>query len=139
MVAGLILSLLDNVIFDFEEVDPARISAAVGTVMISILLSFFLSVWASSKLFASRKGIFRNLALHTTISTDRSYVGVDKEDESLVWKRGIAQTVLRLSGKISVEGAIYDAMSEGPFIEKGEKIRVVHHEAGQVYVVRDVE
>jgi len=137
MVSGLILSLLDNVIFDFDDVEPARISAAVGTVMISILLSFSISLWASSKLFASRKGIFRNFALHTTISTERSYVGVDQEDESLVGKRGIAQTVLRLSGKISVEGAIYDAMSEGSFINKGERIRVVRHEAGQVYVVRD--
>ncbi len=139
MVSGLILSLLDNVIFDFDGVEPSRVSTAVGTVLISILLSFFLSIWASSKLFASRKGVFRNFALHTTISTERSYVGVDQEDESLVGKRGIAQTVLRLSGKISVEGAVYDAMSEGTFIEKGERIRVVRHEAGQVYVVRDIE
>ena len=138
MVSGLILSLLDNVIFNFDGVEPGRISAAVGTVMISIILSFFLSVWASSKLFASRKGIFGNFALHTTISTERSYVGVNHEDESLVGKIGTAQTVLRLSGKISVEGTIYDAMSEGTFIEKGEIIRITRHEAGQVYVVRDV-
>jgi len=139
MISGLVLSLLDNVIFDFDNVAPSRVSAAIGTVLISIILSFFISIWLSSKLFASRKGIFRNFALHTTISTDRSYVGVDQEDESLVGKRGIAQTVLRLSGKISVEGAIYDAMSEGSFIEKGERIRVVRHEAGQVYVIRDIE
>ena len=139
MVSGLILSLLDNVIFDFDNVEPSRISAAIGTVMVSILLSFFLSIWASSKLFASRKGIFRNFALHTTISTERSYVGVDQDNESLVGKRGIAQTVLRLSGKISIEGTIYDAMSEGSFIEKGEKILVIRHEAGQVYVVKDIE
>jgi membrane-bound serine protease (ClpP class) len=139
MVSGLILSLLDNVIFDFDGVEPSSVSTAVGTVLISILLSFFLSIWASSKLFSSRKGVFRNFALHTTISTERSYVGVDQEDKSLVGKRGIAQTVLRLSGKVSVEGAVYDAMSEGTFIDKGERIRVVRHEAGQVYVVRDVE
>jgi len=139
MVSGLILSLLDNVLFDFDGVDPARISAAVGTVLISILLSFFLSLWVSSKLFASRKGVFSNLALHTTISTERSYVGIDQVNASLIGKKGIAQTVLRLSGKVSVEGTVYDAMSEGTFIEKGERIRVVRHEAGQVYVVRDIE
>ena len=139
MVTGLILSLLDNVIFNFDGVAPDRLSAAVGTVLISILLSFFLSLWASSKLFASRKGVFRNFALHTTLQTERSYVGIDQQDHSLVGKNGIAQTVLRLSGKISVDGAIYDAMSEGSFIEKGERIRVIRHEAGQVYVVRDHE
>jgi membrane-bound serine protease (ClpP class) len=139
MVSGLILSLLDNVIFDFNNVEPRRVSVAIGTVLISILLSFLLSIWASSKLFASRKGIFSKLALHTTISTEPSYVGVDQKDVSLLGKKGIAQTVLRLSGKINVEGAVYDAMSEGPFIEKGEKIVVTRHEAGQVYVVRDNE
>ena len=139
MVSGLILSLLDNVIFDFDEVQPARVSAAIGTVLISIILSFFLSVWASSKLFASRKGIFRNFALNTIISTDPSYVGVDQQDVPLTGKKGVAQTVLRLSGKVLVEGTVYDAMSEGPFIEKGEKIRITRHEAGQVYVVRDNE
>jgi len=138
MVCGLILSLLDNVIFDFGGVQPANVSQAVGTVLVSILLSFFLSIWASSKLFASRSGIFSNFALHTTLSTERSYVGVDTKDESLVGKTGIAHTVLRLSGKISVEGSVYDAMSEGAFIEKGEPVRVIRHEAGQVYVVRDV-
>lgn len=138
MVSGLILSLLDNVIFDFDEVDPARISVAVGTVMISILLSFFLSLWASSKLFGSRKGIFGNFALHATIATGRSFVGVDQDDVSLIGKTGIAQTVLRLSGKVSVDGTVYDAMSEGSFIEKGERIRIVRHEAGQLYVVRDI-
>ena len=139
MVSGLILSLLDNVIFDFDGVDPARISAAVGTVLISILLSVFFSLWGSSKMFASRKGIFSHLALHTTISTEQSYVGVDQVNASLIGKSGIAQTVLRLSGKVSVGGIVYDAMSEGTFIEKGERIRVVRHEAGQVYVMRDTE
>ncbi|MEI6678016.1 MAG: NfeD family protein [Mariniphaga sp.] len=139
MVSGLILSLLDNVIFDFDKVQPVRVSTAIGTVLISIILSFFISIWASSKLFASRKGIFRNFALNTIISTDPSFVGVDQQDVPLFGKKGIAQTVLRLSGKVLVEGSVYDAMSEGPFIEKGEKIRITRHEAGQVYVVRDIE
>ena len=138
MVSGLILSLLDNVFFDFNNVEPASISTAVGTVLFSIILSFSFSVWASSKLFSSRKGIFGNFALHATLATERSFVGVDQDNVSLIGKTGIAQTVLRLSGKVSVEGTVYDAMSEGSFIEKGESIRIVRHEAGQLYVVRDI-
>jgi membrane-bound serine protease (ClpP class) len=137
MVSGLILSLLNNVIFDFDGVEPARVSSAIGTVLISILVAFFASIWASSKLFAARKGIFAGFALNTTIATDQGYVGIDRNQVSLIGKRGVAQTVLRLSGKVFVDGHVYDAMSEGPFIEKGEKIRITRHEAGQVYVVRD--
>ena len=40
---------------------------------------------------------------------------------------------------VSVLRSFYDAMSEGSFIEKGEKIRVIRHEAGQVYVVKDIK
>jgi membrane-bound serine protease (ClpP class) len=137
MVSGLILSLLNNVIFDFDGVEPARVSSAIGTVLISILVAFFASIWASSKLFTARKGIFAGFALNTTIATDKGYVGIDRNQVSLIGKRGVAQTVLRLSGKVFVDGHVYDAMSEGPFIEKGEKIRITRHEAGQVYVVRD--
>lgn len=138
MVSGLILSLLDNVIFDFDEVEPSNISTAVGIVLVSILLSFSFSIWASSKLFSSRKGIFGNFALHATIATGRSFVGVDQDNVSLIGKTGIAQTVLRLSGKVLVDGMVYDAMSQGAFIDKGERIRIVRHEAGQLYVVRDI-
>jgi membrane-bound serine protease (ClpP class) len=133
----LILSLLNNVIFDFDGVEPARVSSAIGTVLISILVAFFASIWASSKLFTARKGFFAGFALNTTIATDKGYVGIDRNQVSLIGKRGVAQTVLRLSGKVFVDGHVYDAMSEGPFIEKGEKIRITRHEAGQVYVVRD--
>jgi membrane-bound serine protease (ClpP class) len=137
MVSGLILSLLNNMIFDFDGVEPARVSSAIATVLISILVAFFGSLWASSKLFTARKGVFAGFALNATIATDVSYVGVDKNEISLIGKTGFAQTVLRLSGKVSVEGHVYDAMSEGPFINKGEKVRITRHEAGQVYVVRD--
>lgn len=139
MVTGLILSLIDNVIFDFETVDPRRMSAAVGIVLSSILLSFFLSIWASSRLFASRKGIFSGLALHTTLSAEPDYIGSGRKDLSLIGKKGIAQTVLRLSGKVSVDGTVYDAISVGSYIEKGEMIRVTGYEAGQLYVERDTE
>jgi membrane-bound serine protease (ClpP class) len=137
MVSGLILSLLNNMIFDFDGVEPARVSSAIATVLISVLVAFFGSIWASSKLFTARKGVFAGFALNTTIATDISYVGLDKNEVSLIGKTGFAQTVLRLSGKVSVEGNVYDAMSEGPFINKGEKVRITRHEAGQVYVVRE--
>jgi membrane-bound serine protease (ClpP class) len=139
MVSGLILSLLNNVIFDFDGVEPTRLSTAVGTVLTAIILAFSLSVWTSSKLFTSGKGIFRNFALHTSLSNEPGDVGVDRNDaSSLIGKSGVAQTVLRLSGKVSVEGNVYDAMSEGTFIDKGEKVRITRHEAGQVYVVREI-
>jgi len=52
----------------------------------------------------------------------------------MIGKTGIAYTMLRPSGKVNIEGDIWDAKSEESYIEKGEKIIVKRQEAGQLYV-----
>jgi membrane-bound serine protease (ClpP class) len=52
----------------------------------------------------------------------------------LAGKEGQAATVLRPSGKVWIEGELYDGISESGFIEKGEKVKVVRTESAQVYV-----
>jgi membrane-bound serine protease (ClpP class) len=131
---GLVLSLLNNDWFDFRAVDPSKAYVAVGTVLISIILAFILSLWGSAKILGSRKGIFKNIALTTVESTNEGYVGVHLNAVILIGKTGIAQTVLRPSGRVSIEGKDYDAMTEGSFINRGEKVQVTRFEAGQVYV-----
>jgi membrane-bound serine protease (ClpP class) len=49
---------------------------------------------------------------------------------------GVAATVLRPSGKVSVDGELYDAVSMKGFIEKGEAVEVKRYENFQLYVVR---
>ena len=66
------------------------------------------------------------------------YVGVDAaRQKENVGKTGLAVTILRPAGKVEIDGNIYDAMSQIGYISKGDKIKVVHHEAGQVYVVKE--
>jgi membrane-bound serine protease (ClpP class) len=137
IISGLVLSLLNNDWFNFREVGTSRIYSAFGTVLVSIFLAFILSLWGSSKIFGSRRGIFRNVALTTVESTDAGYIGVDVHSSSMIGKKGIAETVLRPAGKVSIDGTIYDAMTEGSFIERGEKIIIKRYETGQLYVVRD--
>ncbi len=61
-----------------------------------------------------------------------------KEVESSVLSeidaRGVAFTDLSPSGKIEIAGAIYDAITEGIFIEKGSEIIVMRKEGSQLYV-----
>ena len=49
-LGGLILSLLNNVKFNFEAVDPVDAFISVTTVLAAVTSAFFLSIWASSKL-----------------------------------------------------------------------------------------
>ena len=51
----------------------------------------------------------------------------------LIGKEGTAATVLRPSGKVSIEGELYDGVSESGFIET--PIKVVRFESAQVYVI----
>lgn len=134
VILGLTLSLLNNVVFNFESVETGAIGKAFITVMAGIMLSFVLIIYLSSKI--GTKGIFRNVALVKTLDNQSGYIGVSMDAKELVGQQGVASTVLRLSGKVQVEGKIYDAVSEDGFIEKGTIVQIIRYETGQVYVVK---
>ena len=54
----------------------------------------------------------------------------------LIGEMGVAHTVLRPSGRVMIQDKLYDAMSEYGFVERGESIKVIRYETGQVYVVK---
>jgi membrane-bound serine protease (ClpP class) len=54
----------------------------------------------------------------------------------MIGRTGTAYTVLRPSGRIEIGGKIFDAIAEIGYIEKGETVRVIKDEAGQLYVVK---
>ncbi len=134
VILGLTLSLLNNVVFNFESVETGAIGKAFVTVMAGITLSFVLIIYLSSKI--GTKGIFRNVALVKTLDNQSGYIGVSMDAKELVGQQGVASTVLRLSGKVQVEGKTYDAISEDGFIEKGTIVQIIRYETGQVYVVK---
>jgi membrane-bound serine protease (ClpP class) len=71
--------------------------------------------------------------------SSRGFVSIDLTQKEVIGKTGIAQTVLRPSGRIEVDGRIFDAKAEIGYIEKGEAVKVIRDEAGQLYVVRNKE
>lgn len=134
VISGLTLSLLNNVVFNFESVETGAIGKAFITVTGGITLSFALVIYLSSKI--GTKGIFRNVALVKTLDNESGYVGVLMDAKELIGQQGVASTVLRLSGKVQVDGKTYDAVSEDGFIEKGTLVEIIRYETGQVYVVK---
>ncbi|MFA5045808.1 MAG: NfeD family protein [Paludibacter sp.] len=132
IMAGLILSLVNNVVFDFEKVQSGAVGEALLTVTAGMGLAFGMIIYLSNKI--GTKGIFRKMALNTTMETKEGYIGVSMTELKLVGKTGIAATVLRPSGKVSINGVSYDAVSDQSFIEKGTAVRVIRYETGQIYV-----
>jgi membrane-bound serine protease (ClpP class) len=76
------------------------------------------------------------VALVKTLDNESGYVGVSMDAKELIGQQGVASTVLRLSGKVQVDGKTYDAVSEDGFIEKGTLVEIIRYETGQVYVVK---
>jgi membrane-bound serine protease (ClpP class) len=133
---ALVLSLIENVVFDFEPVDTERLGVAVMTVVTGIFGGFILSLYLGRKLFTAHSGPFKNLALNTVQDVKEGYLNVDSSFIALKGKNGIAQTVLRPSGKVLIEGEVYDAVTEGGFIDKGEEVVVAKVGTAQLYVDR---
>lgn len=131
---GLVLSLIKNVNFTFEQVNMNDLLIAVATVFTGSIAGIGLAIYLSQKMFTATTGQFSHLSLHEVMSLKDGYVGVDTEILHLKGKKGVAITTLRPSGKINIEGKNYDALAEAGMIEKGTMVIVTKVEAAQLYV-----
>ena len=136
IVAGLTLSLVDNVSFRFEGAAAFhKLAGALFTVVISVFIAFVLAL-LGTKRFAFSKAM-TGLALDTVQDHQKGYVSIDVRQKEMIGKTGTALTMLRPSGRVEIDGEIFDARSDISYIEKGEKVRVIRDEAGQLYVVKN--
>ena len=132
--SGLVLSLVKNHNFSFEEVNNHDLLTALGTVSFGSIAGIGLAIYLSQKMFTAETGRFSHLSLKEVMSLEGGYVGVDPGILQLKGKMGTAITTLRPSGKISIEGKIYDAVANSGMIEKGTSIVVIRVETNQLYV-----
>jgi membrane-bound serine protease (ClpP class) len=77
---------------------------------------------------------FKNMALEATEQKKEGFIGIDTRQKEMKGKTGIAHTVLRPSGMVEIDNEIFDAVAIVGYIEKGNRIKVIRDEAGQLYV-----
>ena len=135
-VGSLVLIMINNEAFDFEFVkmnDLLRAMAAATAGLIGAMVLFFVG---GSKLADSK--YFKKVALTDTQESAQGYTS-NFITPVLTGKRGIAQTVLRPSGKVAIDGMIYDAYTRGEYIEKGFPVEVVNISGSslQVKIIKD--
>lgn len=137
MITGLTLSLVDNVVFEEPEFTGEGLGVlmrALSLVLVSVLLGLIFSLWSARKLLTT--SAFSNLSLKSEQRIEEGFVGVETAQRSLVGMTGTAHTVLRPSGKVMIGDKLYDAKSEYGLIEKGQPVKVIRYETGQIYVVK---
>lgn len=137
-VTGLTLSMIDNIVFDFEYSNSGEyLFRSLLVVVLSMIVAIIASIYFSKKLLLDSP--LRSLVLNAIQDKDEGFVSIDSTQATLTGKTGVAVTILRPSGKVQVEGEIYDAKSEIGYISKGDAIKVIRHEATQLYVIKNEE
>jgi len=134
MFLSLILSLINNVNFDFEGVEISHLGVAVTTVVVGVFGGFIISLYLGNKLFSANSGMFRNMSLKSVQNVDEGFVCIETGMFALKGKTGISKTVLRPAGKILIAGEVFDAIASNGFIDKDVEIIVTKVEATQLYV-----
>jgi membrane-bound serine protease (ClpP class) len=132
---GLTAALIDNATFEFSLAGFNSVAGPLLLVSLSITASVVLSLWITSRI-GSKNSLFQRVALTSVQNVSDGFLGVPEEITVLIDQTGIADTMLRPSGKVRINGKMYDAMSEFGYIDKGEAVRVTRSESGQIYVVK---
>lgn len=130
-LAGLVLGMLPNEAFDFKWVPSSQLAEALLTVILAALAAVGLVFWLTPKV--NEWGAFKHLALATTQDRAQGFTA-NVYSENLIGKVGTVHSRLRPSGKITLDGEIFDAYSRGEFLEQGEAIEVISTEGTSLRV-----
>lgn len=161
MVAGLagyetiILFVIGIALVILELFLPGGIIGVIGT--ISILASLFLAtdnvvhmgisiliaIGASTlasiimiRVFGKKMSIFKKIILTDSTNTESGYVS-NRNRTELIELEGVTLTALRPSGTVLIGDERIDVVSEGDYIPKDHKIKVIKVEGSRVVVRRN--
>lgn len=130
-IGSLVLIMINNDAFDFEFVRMHDILMAMGATLGGMLGGTVLLFVVGARLTKTK--FFSRVALTDTQERAKGFTS-NFVKESMMGKRGVAQTVLRPSGKVMIDENTYDAFTRGEYIEKGEAIEVVDDETTSLKV-----
>lgn len=131
IVASLTLVMLDNDLFDFSFVDADKIFSALATTVIGMLGAVFLMFVLGARLANSQ--VFNRIALQDVQDKSQGYTS-SFIPPSMVGKKGTAYSILRPSGKVMIDGNVYDAFTRGDYIAEGTGIEVISDEGTSLKV-----
>ncbi|WP_163101898.1 NfeD family protein [Peribacillus alkalitolerans] len=106
------------------------------SILIAIVVSLVVSI-LMVKVFGKKMKFLRRIILTDATKTEQGYVS-NKNRLDLIGMEGVALTDLRPSGTVLFEEERVDVVTEGSFIKKGSKVKVLKTEGARI-VVRILE
>ncbi len=125
-LSALVLVMLNNDFLDFTFVSSDALIYSLTSILGASLGTIVLMFVGASHLSSGNSVLLRRVALQNTLQTDEGFTSSTLSNE-LIGCQGIAYTVLRPSGKIQIAGQIYDASTQGDYVERGEFVEVIGH------------
>lgn len=129
--SALVLALVGNIRFNFEDIAATELFRAIMIVLGGMGMGVVLIIYLSSRI--GKPGFLNYAALH---ADQEGFISVSMEPLDMLGRTGVAATVLRPSGRVSIDGEYYDAISLKGFIEQGEEVVVKRFENFQLYVMK---
>ena len=102
------------------------------TLIVAVILALMFTVILA--LFHMKK-IKPPIVLQEELKAEKGYLSTS-DLEYLVGKEGIAATDLRPVGKCDIDGIIFDVRSEGKYIAKGQKVRIIRIQ-GNTLIIKE--
>lgn len=120
---ALILVMLNNDFLDFSNVEASAFSEAIVVLIVALAGAIILFAFGWPKLLESK--YMNHIALKESFDSSKGYNPNMFDKATLIGKHGVAHTVLRPSGKVTIDDIVYDAYSQGEFIERGMEVIVI--------------
>lgn len=134
LIFGLFSSLVGNVGFSFPELD--QMGSPIWTMATTLIIGILLII--SMARYLPQNRAFSKLILATSTDTQSGYSSF-QEREDITGKEGIALTALRPAGTVLIDDRRFDVVTEGDFIEKGAKVKVVSSSTSTIKVRKNEE
>ena len=134
VVAGLTLSMVGNIGFNFSGVALTGVITSFFIVVSSMFFAFIISMYLGKKVLTTTT--FGHIALDSTQQASKGFTSSDVSYRKMVGKTGFAKTILRPAGKVIIDGDVYDATAEVAYIDKEEKIKVTGYQTSQLIVTK---
>jgi membrane-bound serine protease (ClpP class) len=122
-------ALIGNIGLNFPELN--QISNAVWTMAVTLVLG--VAMIASFVRYLPDNTMFNKLVLSESTNRTSGYISQESKDD-LLGEEGIAITALRPSGTVLVLDRRVDVVSDGEFVEKGARVKVVDTSSSRVMV-----
>lgn len=134
LIFGLGLSLVPNDGFTFPENGISLLTQSFAIVLTAVFAGIGLSIFLGGKLISSN--IFGKAVLRSEIKAKANgNINYNKNLDFLIGKIGITQTPLMPSGKVEIDGEIYEGKAIYGSIESFKNVEVKHAEGNWLFVV----